>query len=968
MDLKIFLLGDPQIEFQGVVVNGRLPAKACILLYYLASKPKTHDRRQLAELIWEGTANPRNSLRQELAKIIRLLGKDFVLATKNTLAINPDYAYMLDVEEFDNLILLADKVTGATQRAHLRDAITLFRGDFLQDVVVDNNYLYDEWLLPERERLRQDALAAYDRLLEVCRQQGDFEAGIRYALALLQLEPWRESAHRQLIRFYDLTGKRTLAMKQFDALENVLADEFGVSPSDETFALYRQIVDPQPVEVTEPLAGLEKPEKPVPFLAPKLVPHFAGRDAELIDLSERLHLQDKRRLLGLVGPPGVGKTTLAIELAHRLRETFPDGVLWMDADKDDPMSVAERWANAYGYDFSRIPDLQERTAVLRDLLSEKQALIVCDDVTNAAKTRPFLPENCRCTILLTSRSETIIHRLGAELVDVNVLSGENGRSLLASIITEERVAEDEAAAAAILALLEGLPLAIAIAGQWLAMRRRRPLASFAKQLGEESARIGLADKDRAIRTSFAVSWNGLTQVQQRVFALAAVFAGRSFAVNAAAAIVAMDFYEVLERLDDLASLSLLNDVGEERYRQHALLADFAREQLGDDDDPYRRMITYFQAFAADHNEDYAALELEWENLSASIEQAHRLSMWLNVIALTEILRPAWFTRGRYNEARLAFPLVKNAAVALEDKAAIAACLLNWGCACNEQSDYDEAAQLLARSMKAFEDIKCPPGVADAKFGLARIALEQMNLDEADSLLVDVYQLRTELDDQRGVAAALYRQARAAYRRHDQDSALQLLHEALSIYERIGDRAGSMPVLRLLANVSTSYEPHLRDYKFAQECYRKVLSFSEELGDQNERALALRGLSRVCLADGDFQAALNYAQESLEILQKIGDRKTEVLTLRQISKVKAAMGDYKAALQLAEKCLRVSQNFNDGLLLGYIQFEMGGWYIELNEIDLARKFYEDALLTGEKIRNSFLIEQSQAKLEHLGRGV
>ncbi|MEJ2749381.1 MAG: NB-ARC domain-containing protein, partial [Anaerolineae bacterium] len=397
----------------------------------------------------------------------------------------------------------------------------------------------------------------------------------------------------------------------------------------------------------------------------------------------------------------VGKTALAIELAHRLRETFPDGVLWMNADLDDPMSVAERWATAYSHDYSRISDLNERTAVLRDLLAEKQALIICDDVTNAARTRLFLPEKGRSTILLTSRSENLIRRLGAKRVNVPVMSLANGRTLLASIISEERVAAEEEAAAEIITLLEGLPLAIAIAGQRLAQQSRRKLALFAAQLGDESARIDLADKDRAIRTSFAVSWNGLDQIQRGVFTRLAVFAGRSFAVDAVTAIAEMDYFEALDRLDALVALSLLNDVGDERYRQHALLADFAREKLGQDDNPYRRMIAYYRAFAANHNENYAELELEWENLSASIEQAHRLTMWQAVVEFADLLHEAWFVRGRYTEARTSFRLALQAAESLADWREQANCQLYWGRACLEQGVYDQAQKVLLDRFRLF---------------------------------------------------------------------------------------------------------------------------------------------------------------------------------------------------------------------------------------------------------------------------
>ncbi len=963
MALKLALLGKPKIEFEGEDVNGRLPVKARILFYYLANNPQTHDRGQLAEWMWNGAANPRGSLRVALKSIRNHLGGNIITATRGTVAINREHDYVLDVEEFDNLIQLAGKVVGATERAHLRDAIEIYRGDFLEDVIIDETFLYDEWLLLERERLRQQALAAYDRLVEMSREQGDYEAGIRYAQALLQVEPWRESAHRHLMWIYNHLGRRAHALNQFDLLEEVLAEKFDVSPTEESFALYRQIASGEVAE--EAATESEKPG--APFLAPKLAPFFSGRDAELADLQEKLLPQAKRRLIGLVGPPGVGKSALAIELAHRLRDAFPDGVLWMNADLDDPMSVAERWATAYDHDYSRISDLNERTAVLRDLLAEKRALIICDEVTNAAKTRPFLPEKGQSTILLTSRSENLIRRLGAELVIVPVMSLVNGRALLASIITEERVAAEEDAAAEIIALLEGLPLAIAIAGQRLAQQSRRKLALFAAQLGDESARIDLADRDRAIRTSFTVSWNGLDQIQQGVFARLSVFAGRSFAVDVVTAIAEMDYFEALDRLDALVALSLLNDVGDERYRQHALLADFAREKMGDDDNPYRRMIAYYQVFAAGHNEDYAALELEWENLSASIEQAYQLTMWPTVITLTDTLRPAWFTRGRYAEARLAFPRMEEAAYNCENKPTTAACLLHWGCACNEQSDYEEAAQLLSRSLRIFEEIRNQPGIADAKFELARIAIEQMNLDEADILLADVHQMRKELGDPKGTASVLYRQARVAYRRDDMDLTIRLLQEALSIQEKFNDQVGSMPVLRLLAMASTGGESKkMRDFAMAEECYRKVLNLSEELGDQNERALALWGLSRVNMEQENFQAALQCAQESLGLLQNIGDRKSEIFVRRQIGKVKAKMGEYDEAFQIARKCLELSREFKDELVVGFIQYEMGEWYEQLNKSGLASKHFNASLKIGQSLTYPFLINKSREKLSRLNK--
>jgi DNA-binding SARP family transcriptional activator/shikimate kinase len=955
--LKLALLGKPKIEFEGEDVNGRLPVKARTLVYFLASNPQIHNRDQLAEWIWEGAANPRGNLRVALNVIRRHLGEDAVAATRDTLSINQNDNFMLDVEEFDNSLRLAGKAVGATERSHLRDAVELYQGDFLQDITIEGIYLNDEWLVPERERLRQQALAAYDRLVNICREQGDYNTGIQHVQTLLQLEPGLESAHRQLMRLYDLTGKRSLAIKQFDICADVLEKEFGVSPADETFVLYRQIVDPPAAEVTESLTPPEEVEKPVPFLAPKLAPFFSGRDEELVDLQEKLQPQATRRLVGLVGPPGVGKSALAIELAHRLRETFPDGVLWMNADLDDPMSVAERWATAYGHDYSRISDLNERTAVLRDLLAEKRALIICDDVTNVVRTRLFLPEKGQSTILLTSRSENIIRRLGAELVNVPVLSLANGRALLASIISEERVAAEEAAAAEIITLLEGLPLAIAIAGQRLAQQSRRKLTLFAAQLGDESARIDLADRDRAIRTSFTVSWNGLDQIQQGVFARLAVFAGRSFAVDAVTAIAEMDYFEALDRLDALVALSLLNDVGDERYRQHALLADFAHEKLSDDDTPYRQMITYFQTFASNHQADYAQLEKEWENFSACIEKAHQLKIWITVIEFTDTLREAWFTRGRYTEARLAFQQACEAAEILSDRQAVARCQLHWGHACTEQNAYEEAETLLIASQQHFVALEDLSGIATAKYDRARIALELARNEKAEKLLDESRGIRERIGDAKGVAQTLYRQARIAFRRSQFDKAKSLGQQALELQAKVDDERDSIPIYRLLTTVAINQ----LDLESAETYSQTALALCREFQNQPELAVALLGLMRVYREKAEYELAVEAGLRSVEMLTQMGDRRSLGVAYHGFCMLYIKMEQWEQAVVWGERALKLAFDVDDQLLKALASTYLGDSYNCLNDHNRAYVLWTEALQIAQKLKHVRLCNDLRKRL-------
>ena len=161
---------------------------------------------------------------------------------------------------------------------------------------------------------------------------------------------------------------------------------------------------------------------------------------------------------------GIGKTTLALHLAHLLRPDFPDGVLWANVVDEQPEEIATRWAAAYGYDLSQQKSGETRLAVIGEILAQKQALLVLDDVWAGAKIRLLLPETGRCAVLITSRLERTVLGVGAEPVSLRQFSPENGRRLLLRHLDEARATAAPEALDEICALVGNLPLAIDIAG------------------------------------------------------------------------------------------------------------------------------------------------------------------------------------------------------------------------------------------------------------------------------------------------------------------------------------------------------------------------------------------------------------------------------------------------------------------------------------------------------------------------
>lgn len=965
-ELRLSLLGSPKITRGDDDLIGDISTKGQALLCYLAVTRQPQTRQKLAWLLWGNRpeANARRSLRVALAKLPNSI-KPHLIANRQFVELDRNSNYWCDVETFEHFVQQSDVADGAVARARLREAVNLYQNEFLDGFDVGDAVDFEEWMTSQREQLRQMALRALDRLVDICIEQKNLADGIIHANRLLELDPWREKGHRQLMWLLARNGQRTAALMQYERCRDLLDMEFGVEPEEETKALHLEIQEmDKHTTQTKPLPPLPAEDEVfIPFQAPAPVPYFVNRQHEITHYGTMLAQSNgRRRVYCFVGMGGIGKTALVTSLAYNLREKFADGVLWANAATSDPMAVAESWARAYGYDFSGLPDMDSRAAALRGMLAEKQALLVLDNVTSAARVRALLPGGGSCAVLLTTRNVELAHALDAQPVNLAELSSANGRQLLAAIIGEERVAAEETAAAEICRLLHNLPMAVAIAAQRLAARPRRKLADMAARLRDEAERLDLRLRDRQVRTSFGVSWESLDQMQRRIFALLAVFEGRAFTAEALAAVAQMEHYPAQDRLDSLVALSLLNEEGERHYRQHSLLADFAHERLGEDRDAYGRMVHYYLQYAHTHGDNYEALRPEWENLGAAIRTAYEMHLWQTVIDFTGALQEAWFARGRYTEARQAYQWACEASETLEDKSLLATYLLQWGRACIEQSDHSKAKALLNQSLEIYQEIAGEKGIADAKYELSRIALEQGPHYEAERLLEECRQIRQRLGDRGGLAETIYREARVLHHRGDYEGAKRLGQEALSMQEVLDDKLGTIRTLRLLTD-SLLQLPE-RDFDLATQYCRRALKLCEELQDRAELAITLLTLSRIHRTQGNLDLARQHAEESFKLLAKMGDRRSQALVLFQLSRIYYAMKKHKTAIAFGHRSLNLCRKLGDELGMVYVWQFMGDLYFEREQQEQAYEVWSRALEIAQKLRHSLLIGKLDQRIEKL----
>ena len=248
--LQINLLGPVEVRLAEADLTPGLMHKVKALLAYLAVEADhPHPRESLAGLLWpdrfENAA--RQNLRQSLLRLRQAVGTEYIEASRKAVQFNQESDTKLDVAVFTALVAACHNHHHAAAHlcaecaSRLEQAVALYRGDFLAQFFLEDSAPFEEWASLKREWLRTEALQALHQLAAYHQGQGNYKAAQRFAWRQVELDPLREEARQQLMRLLALQGRRSEALAQYEICRQVLAEELGVEPGEETVALYEQI-------------------------------------------------------------------------------------------------------------------------------------------------------------------------------------------------------------------------------------------------------------------------------------------------------------------------------------------------------------------------------------------------------------------------------------------------------------------------------------------------------------------------------------------------------------------------------------------------------------------------------------------------------------------------------------------------------------------------------------------------------
>jgi DNA-binding SARP family transcriptional activator/predicted ATPase len=631
------LFGKPQITRDGAPVNV-IYNKGVALLAYLAIQPRPHGRETLAGLLWgdlpETTAHA--NLRKVLAAL-RVVLDDQLEITRQTVRLAPDGQRWVDIEIFQSKLLQLRSTTlePATltegEVGLLEEAASLYTGDFLEGLNIRGAIAFEEWVLPQRERLRQMALHALYTLTAYYTARGLYAQGVESATRLLTLEPWHEEVHRQMMLLLALNGQRSAALDQYEQCRRLLQTELGVEPTPDTVTLYRRIssgelaaLPPAPRALVAPAATPARP----PHNLPEHLTPFTGRTVELHILRERL-TSPQHRLITIPGVSGVGKSRLAAQAASEVMSSFRDGVYFVPVTEIDcagglvPAVLAA--VDAANHETALLPLNDEpcedaHLAGLVRFLRGREILLVLDGFERLHDAGPVLCELLRqvpgLKLLLTS-----LQRLNVSAEAVLPLGGlswepekaENKRdaasgmgSLPPAVQLFDRAAQrtrldfsmrngDGEQVARICRLVSGLPLGIEIAAGWVGIL---PCSEIANEIERSLDFLAAPLRDRpphhaSLRAALNQSWRHLASEEQaalmRLSVLPAGFT-REVAADVAGA--------SLQTLMALAGRGLLRSTPFGRYELHRFVAQYAVELLAELPEEYAETVRRSREYQA----------------------------------------------------------------------------------------------------------------------------------------------------------------------------------------------------------------------------------------------------------------------------------------------------------------------------------------------------------------------------------
>ena len=970
--LRVSVLGSLEVSRHGVGLNvGTGMRRAVFGLLALHPNRGLH-REAIIDALW-GDAPPATAVNQvqaHISKLRRIL--DPARSDRDSASplesLGTSYLLRLTATQLDLLTFLdlAERAQAAHSRGelaaacdHYEEALALWRGNPLVELDVLRGHPAVTGLTGQRAAL----VVAYS---EAAFGVGLYGHVLPHLRRLADQEPLNEKAHAQLMIALAGDGQQAAALQVFEALRRRLDDQLGVYPGAELSGAHERVLRqdlPRPAdggsgpdgaapeelgtgeEVASP-TGLPQaeteqaagPRVPVCQL-PLALTDFTGRAADTASLTRLLTPVPGRigvPVAVLSGPPGVGKTALALQVAHLIRHEFPDGQLHVELAgastlPRDPADILGELLRALGLHGLAIPSpVAERAGLFRSHLAGRRILVMADDARSADQVRPLLPGTAGCAVLVTSRSR-LGGLAGAHLHHLDPLPHPDAVEMLGRIVGPQRVAAEAEASDRLVTACGRLPLAVRIAGAKLATRPAWPVRQIVDAVADQRRRLDeLALDDLAFRASVMPSYQALDAQARRAFRRLGLLWPADVAEWVVGALLGGP--DAADMVNQLVDKSLLMPVGtdatgEPRYRLHDLLRDYAVEQLEDGEQArdregaLDRALTGWLEIAAAADQRLprvpaiprpaapspmivapetvarlAADPVSWFtaerlNLMASVRQACATGRYQLAARLAAHQAAFQFFQARLDDAEQLWHAVIAAAQSAGDDLAAAHAQLYLVQFMAERGQNAAALAVLRRCERVFEDRGEEETLALVLQWRAYCAEEQGQLPQAQQLVERGRELTRRVGDRHGELSCLRVLGQIMTRLGDHEAGLAAGERAVDLARELHEPYAEYETLHTLANASNIAGRHTAAVRLCLQARETAQTLSYEVGE----AYVLGSLGDAYHGLGRDREAIDALSQAQQIFRDRGIQRGDALCLFKIARAYQAVGDFEEAV-------------------------------------------------------------------------